>query len=97
MYSPHKMARHLSTYISDRGAIAAHLSREFGVTYQAKDIARLLSNSVESVPRDARNVGEPIGYNPPISSVKRGHDALAEATNAYIARNAKSIRKALAK
>ena len=95
MQSPHKMARHLATYITDRKAIASHLSREFSVQYTLRDVERILSGTVEVKPIDTRKVGEPISFSPPIRTGMKGQDPLAIATNAYLVRNAKKIREAL--
>jgi len=95
MQSSHKMARHLASYITDRKAIASHLSREFGVQYTLRDVERILSGIVEVKPIDTRKVGEPISFSPPICTGKKGQDQLAIATNAYLARNASKIREAL--
>jgi hypothetical protein len=89
------MAKHLASYITDRTAIASHLSREFGVQYTLRDVERILSGIVEVKPIDTRKVGEPISFSPPIRTGKKGQDPLAIATNAYIARNAAKIREAL--
>lgn len=78
--SPRTLAAHLATYITDRSAIAAHVSREFGKPYKTADINRMLEpHRHASIPRGKRTVGEPIGWERGISTVKTGVDPLAKA------------------
>jgi len=92
MNSPHQLAKHLASYITDRSAVAAHVSREFARPYTAKDIDRMLRN--ESIPRSPSNLSsEPIAMHKPLSTSKGGIDPLAVATLAYIERNADKIRR----
>ena len=62
MQSPHKMARHLATYITDQKAIASHLSREFSAQYTLRDVERILSGTVEVKPIAGRWYEKPRGW-----------------------------------
>lgn len=94
--TPRSMARRLAKYITDRGAIAAHLRREFNTQFTVKDIDELLATgATESTPRDTRVVGEPISWQSPLKTTYGGKDLLAIATNAYLQRHDGKIRKAL--
>jgi hypothetical protein len=43
MNSPHQLAKYLATYITDRGTIASHVSREFAKRYTTADIDRMIA------------------------------------------------------
>lgn len=87
-YAPHSMARHLATYITDKSAIAAHVSREFGKRYTAADIERMLRGEKPAVPLRTYNRSGAAwqGPTPPSQEIrtnKSGNDPLVEATRAY--------------
>lgn len=85
-YSEHAMARHLATYISDKSAISAHVSREFGARYTVADIERMLGRkATDSVPRGVRGGvwNGPAPVTPPLSTNRGGGDPLAKALHRY--------------
>lgn len=90
-----KKINHLAAYITDRSAIVAHINRDHGTRYTIKDIeAAIRPISVKG--RAGEVWIEPLGGSLPIATTRMGPDPLAVATNAYLARNAAKIRKALA-
>lgn len=86
-YSPRTMALHLATYITDRSAIASHISREFGKPYIAADINRMLEpHRLASKPRPERTVGEPIAWERGFTTTRDGIDPLVKAIAKYHAK-----------
>ncbi len=91
----------LAAMVTDRAAIARHISAVHGVNYYASDIEKILlgikpTNSVPRALRQTKLMVEPIAWSPPISTNRSGVDPLAVAINAYLAKNAGKIREALA-
>jgi hypothetical protein len=95
MQSPKTLSQYLATYITDKAAIAAHVSREFGKAYTTADVLRMLEpHRLASIPRPKRTVGEPIGWERGISTRKSGFDPLAKALFAYHAKRTSGDVKA---
>ena len=92
----------LAKSVTNLADIAYSINRVHSTRYTANDIQRIMDGKqprkqrewVEHPPQPAavnKKVGEPIGYCPPLSTLRDGGDPLAIATNAYIERNRAKI------
>lgn len=90
-------AKQLAAQVNDLAGIARHLNAVHGSSFQPRDIEKLLADKTPgaSIPRNYPGVmvkvGEPIGWQPAISTNRGGVDPLAVATNAYIEKNRAKI------
>lgn len=82
-YEIRLLAKHLSSYITDKSAVVAHINRDYGTKHTIKDLDEALATF--STPRkNSIAQSKPLPLTAPISTHNgRGYDPLAKALFKY--------------